>query len=116
MKKLWETGILLFAVMGFWGMIYPDLCFISDVCHVRYDAHAPLEGEGCGEMQDGDGTSDADCAGTADGTAGTADRSVQGMGLGNGTDGWQPDIYTRICEAQPEQIKVKSKLVEWFRK
>lgn len=32
MKKMWETGIILFAAMGFWGMIYPDLCFTEDVC------------------------------------------------------------------------------------
>lgn len=26
--------MLLLAVMGFWGMIYPDLCFVEDVCMV----------------------------------------------------------------------------------
>ena len=35
MKRLWETGLLLFAVAGFWGMVYPDLCFVSDVCRVK---------------------------------------------------------------------------------
>ena len=34
MRKMWETGIILFAAMGFWGMIYPDLCFTEDVCSV----------------------------------------------------------------------------------
>ena len=34
MKKIWETGIILFATMGFWGMIYPDLCFTQDVCQI----------------------------------------------------------------------------------
>lgn len=34
MKKLWETAVILFAAMGFWGMIYPDLCFTGDICTV----------------------------------------------------------------------------------
>ena len=34
MKKIFETGMLLFAMMGFWGMIYPDLCFTEEVCEV----------------------------------------------------------------------------------
>lgn len=37
MKKLWETGIILFSVWGFWGMIYPDLCFTEDVCKIVAD-------------------------------------------------------------------------------
>lgn len=37
MKKIWETGVILFAVLGFWGMIYPDLCFTGDVCAVIYE-------------------------------------------------------------------------------
>ena len=56
MKKLWETGILLFAVAGFWGMIYPDLCFISDVCHVEEYTEETVgqtedSGENCGSQK-----------------------------------------------------------------
>lgn len=88
MRKFLETGILLFAVAGFWGMIYPDLCFISDVCGIEYvyeDTCEQVAGEDSGERQ-----------------------SSQGEEL------WEPDIYTRICEAKPEQIKVKSRLLEFF--
>ncbi len=37
MKKLREIGIILFSVWGFWGMIYPDLCFTEDVCEIVAD-------------------------------------------------------------------------------
>ena len=37
MKKIWETGIILFSALGFWGMIYPDLCFTEDVCKIVAD-------------------------------------------------------------------------------
>ncbi len=32
MKKILETTAIVFAMMGFWGMIYPDLCFTEDIC------------------------------------------------------------------------------------
>lgn len=43
MKKIWETGILLFAMWGFWGMIYPDLCFTEDVCTVIIEGESVEE-------------------------------------------------------------------------
>lgn len=77
MKKLWETGIMLFAVAGFWGMIYPDLCFVPDVCQAQTEY--PKESF-CTEAE---------------------------------WDGpWEPDIYTRICMAQPGQVRGKSRLLE----
>ena len=77
MKKLWETGIMLFAVAGFWGMIYPDLCFVPDVCQA---------GTECGK--------EAAC------------EEAEWDGA------WEPDIYTRICMAQPGQVRGKSRLLE----
>ena len=38
MKKIWETGIILFSALGFWGMIYPDLCFTEDVCAIVWES------------------------------------------------------------------------------
>lgn len=74
MKKIFETGIILFAAFGFWGMIYPDLCFTEEVCRVIvYDK-----------------------------TYIAADENI------NERD----DIYTRICEAQPEEIVIRSKLLD----
>lgn len=75
MKKIWETGIILFATMGFWGMIYPDLCFTQEVCEVVYEESAG----GTEEMSDND-------------------------------SGKAADMFTQICEAKPEQIRVRSAL------
>lgn len=75
MRKKLETGIILFAAMGFWGMIYPDLCFTQDVCAVyTYEDEAEQK-----------------------------DREIA-----------YADIFTRICEAEPEQIRVKSKFMEFI--
>lgn len=79
MKKIWETGIILFAVMGFWGMIYPDLCFSGDICAVIYEEEYE---DVCETLED----TYANCE--------------------------QSDIFTGICEAGPEQIRIKSRLLE----
>lgn len=75
MKKIIETGMILFAAWGFWGMIYPDLCFVEDVCAVYI-----TEGE-------------------------EAQVQIDDMTM-------SPDIFTRLCMAEPEQIRVKSRLME----
>lgn len=64
--KIWETGIILFAAMGFWGMIYPDLCFTQNVCVSTN---------------------------------------------GNIND---RDMFTQICEADSDQLVVKSRFLERF--
>ncbi len=71
MKKLWETGIILFASMGFWGMIYPDLCFTQDVC-------------------------------------------INVTETDKESEEYEGDIFTQICEASPEQIRLKSKLLDFL--
>lgn len=81
MKRLFETGMLLFAAMGFWGMIYPDLCFTQDVCEICIDE------EECSEDEPAD---------------------EEG-------EGFVPDVFTRLCMAEPEQIQVKSRFVEMFK-
>lgn len=104
MRKLWETGILLFAVAGFWGMIYPDLCFISDVCQVE-TAKAAEDG---GQEEEGKREEKRSGGESADADAQTPEsRAGEGGGAG-------ADIYTRLCEAEPGQIRVKSKLLEIF--
>lgn len=89
MKKIWETGIILFSVMGFWGMIYPDLCFTEDVCAIVQESGEKIEdGE---EVQK---------------------KTVSEEIINAGAD---KDIFTRLCEAKPEQIQYKSKLLEMLK-
>lgn len=170
MRKLWETGILLFAAAGFWGMVYPDLCFVPDVCKVEYvpgeaqeegkhsggeaERTVPESGEaGNGKAADclvGDGSrtvgrqeaGSGETAGRQGSKGGeTAERQETGNGEtaarqesgSGGSAGRQEvpdgntgnadcagmqntDLYTRICEAEPGQIKVKSRLLEFFRR
>lgn len=80
MRKILETGIILFSVMGFWGMIYPDLCFTKEICE------AVLE-----ETEGDDNGKD----------------SVMNME--------EKDIFTRLCEAESGQIKLKSKFLEMLK-
>lgn len=45
MKKVWEAGMILLALTGFWGMIYPDLCFTQDVCGIVCEDTAAEDGK-----------------------------------------------------------------------
>lgn len=83
MKKLWETGIILFSVCGFWGMIYPDLCFTEDVCEMVADDGQNSIGN---EIWDG--------------ISGEI-RKDEGV-----------DIFTGLCDAEPGQIRMKSRILE----
>lgn len=83
MKKLWETGIILFSVFGFWGMIYPDLCFTEDVCEVV-----------TGDISDDILNDDPESV------------------LGGIPKGRKMDIFTALCDAKPEQIRMKSRIFE----
>lgn len=87
MKKIWETGILLFAMWGFWGMIYPDLCFTEDVCTVI------IEGESVEESLNEEQPS------------GEPQVSSEQQPSG------EPQV-SGIYTAQPGQIKIKSRLLE----
>lgn len=112
MRKILETGIILFSAMGFWGMIYPDLCFTEDVCEVVWEEEEDAEGEsGIGEGACGDkaGTKNSrPKAGTKGGIIGTgASGSVTGTDTNN-----SGDMFTRICLAEPGQIRIKSKFLE----
>lgn len=85
MKKFFESGMIIFAVLGFWGMLYPDLCFTQDVCRVIYENN--LE-------------------------SGEESEKMQMSGLTTGNNG--KDIFTQICEAEPEQIRIESKLLDFL--
>lgn len=96
MKKIWENSVILFATMGFWGMIYPDLCFTEDVCVVAYAENAETDAE---TPQKANAVKNAKPeAGKNKGA--TADEVPQ------------TDIFTLLCEADPEQIKIKSKWLD----
>lgn len=110
MRKIWETGIILFAAMGFWGMIYPDLCFTADVCSVVSE-----EGQGSDEgYETGTDGSKAVTKGNKAGgnnsgvMAGTNGSEDEAGGMSNA----EKDIFTRICAAESGQIRVKSKFLE----
>ncbi len=131
MKKIWETGIILFSALGFWGMIYPDLCFTEDVCAIVWESTENTESaEGAEKTQgtektkcveDGQKASQAkgnetgnayDCSdGETDGRAGAGrtedSRNAEGIRLGS-----EEDMFTRLCEAETGQIKWKSKFLE----
>lgn len=97
MKKIWETGIILFSVCGFWGMIYPDLCFTEDVCGFIADCSAKCAtvcDSGCGLGCD---------AGEGDVSDGAWNCFPYG---GSG------DIYTGLCDAKPGQIRIRSRIFE----
>ncbi len=115
MKKLWETGILLFAAAGFWGMIYPDFCFVPDVCKVEYVSEEAQEE---GKQLDGEAEWPVSESGEA-GSGENGSKAGYGDGSGKAADGagrQAADLYTRICAAEPGQVKVKSRLLEFFRK
>ena len=121
MKKIWETGIILFSALGFWGMIYPDLCFTEDVCAIVWESTENTESaEGAEKtkcVEDGQKASQAkgnayDCPdGETDGRAGAGrtedSRNAEGIRLGS-----EEDMFTGLCEAEPGQIKWKSKFLE----
>lgn len=153
MRKIWETGIVLFSAMGFWGMIYPDLCFTGDVCAVVCEETEDAEGGsgtgvGGSEARMGESGTGMDGSGARIGGGGTgiggSETGISGSGTGMGgseagigsgragegardnTDstnnnggqasinvcGTQEDMFTRICSANPGQIRIKSKFLE----
>lgn len=86
MKKIWETAVILFAAMSFWGMLYPDLCFTGDVCVVM-------------EME-----TDED-----DVTPTDANNQKQKAVWG---DSRQTASNSDIYQAEPGQIRIRSRLLE----
>ena len=139
MRKIWETGIVLFSAMGFWGMIYPDLCFTGDVCAVVCEETEDAEGGsgtgvGGSEARMGESGTGMDGSGAGIGGGGTGmGGSEAGIGSGRAREGardntdstnnnggqasinvcgTQEDMFTRICSANPGQIRIKSKFLE----
>lgn len=90
--KIWEAGVILLALAGFWGMLYPDLCFTEDVCRVVY---ADSTGGTAAENKDGDPTGKE--ADTASGPRGKEKET---------------DLFTGLCEAEPGQVRIKFRLLE----
>ncbi|NLL78150.1 MAG: hypothetical protein GX235_13085 [Clostridiales bacterium] len=88
MKKIWETGIILFAVMGFWGMIYPDLCFTEDVCRIVYE-------DTYGKAEEIEKVEDFEKK--------EEKKSQSGA-----------DMFTQVCRAEPEQVRIKSAFLEYL--
>lgn len=111
MKKVWETGMLLLAVAGFWGMIYPDLCFTQDVCRIVYEETAVTKADAAAATDTAEERTEA-----ADGVEAAAGTAAEPDGIGiksekcHGEGG--TDMFTQICEAKPEQLRIKFRLFE----
>ncbi len=105
MKKIWETGIILFSAMGFWGMIYPDLCFTQDVCAVICDYAEDPGTADAGNRSENAGREEG-------GRTNKADSSLAGDLHGPVQDIGGKDIFTGLCEAEPGRIRLKSRLFE----
>lgn len=56
MKKIYETAIILFGTLGWWGFVYPDLCLTGDV----YEQEADGQEEET-EISDGIDETKAEC-------------------------------------------------------
>ncbi len=138
MKKIFETGMLLFATMGFWGMIYPDLCFTEEVCEVyiieddtlcvdanaeRTDASVKSADANAERVDASVKSANADITRTDTGT-----RSAEGVAAHDGkydvgmesaiideaSEILPMDIFTRLCMADSEQIQLKFRFMEVF--
>ncbi len=38
MRKIYETAVILIGTLGWWGFVYPELCFTEDVCGQESEA------------------------------------------------------------------------------
>ncbi|TCL61119.1 hypothetical protein EDD76_101216 [Kineothrix alysoides] len=105
MKKIWETGVILFAAMGFWGMIYPDLCFTQDVCRVVYvDTYGNMQDIGkLEDAESAEGIGNAQSTGDAQSTENV--ESIEDLS--------GQDMYTQLSNAKPGQIRVKSAFFDY---
>lgn len=45
MRKLYETAVILFAAIGWWGFVYPDMCLTEDVYEQEYEEEQTQEQE-----------------------------------------------------------------------
>ena len=43
MKKLYETAIILFGTLGWWGFVYPELSQLEEVCVEQEQEALPEE-------------------------------------------------------------------------
>jgi hypothetical protein len=118
MKKIWETGVILFAAMGFWGMIYPDLCFTQDICRVVYvDTYGDMQDIGKSEDEgSAEGIGNAQSTGNVQ-VIGNAQSTGDAQYTGNIEsieDLSGQDMYTQLSNAKPGQIRVKSAFFDYF--
>lgn len=38
MRKIYETAVILIGTLGWWGFVYPELCFTEETCGQESDA------------------------------------------------------------------------------
>lgn len=104
MKKVWETGLLLFAMWGFWGMIYPDLCFTEDIC-----ARVVHEEAAACEMPEKESKKDSEKNSERNSKEGSLTCVVcRGQA--------KAETAAGIYSVEPGQIRIKSRLLEFLKK
>lgn len=83
-----KKGIWLLAALGWWGVLFPELSLTRDTCRIIWTDTV---------QTDTDRTEDA-----------RAEDGLQEEELS------QTEIYYRLLSAEPEQIKIKSRLLEFL--
>lgn len=85
MKRVMEIGLMIASAMGFFGIIYPELCLIEETCII-------VEAEDCQDSEEDTNSSDR-C----------------------GEDPLRADPFRAISSLPSEKIRVKSRLLEYLR-
>lgn len=71
---IWKKGMVILAALGFFGLLYPELCMLEDTCRVVYRTPSGKE---------------------------------QTLFVEKGGE-----LYYDLLSAEPEEIKIKSRLLE----
>ncbi len=130
MNRFIETAVMLAAVCGFFGFIYPELCFIDDTYKVVMEAPGAEAALGTEAAPGAEAALGAEAAGaeaalgaeTSGAEAGEIPEVKAGEVAGIESGKWPEseametsnDIFRAISNAPPERIRMKSKIIEYF--
>lgn len=126
MKKYIETAIMLAAVCGFFGFIYPELCLMEDTCKVIIEMpKAQVKGTEELTADQAEAAYQAkavqtEAAQTATAQTATAQteadqtEAIQAKTVQTEADQTKTDILRKISTIPPERIRIKSKLFEYL--
>ncbi len=103
MSRFIETAIMLAAMCGFFGFIYPELCIIDDNYKVVMEVPEAEERVVSGARE-----------GEESGEAGSMPEAEEGSMPAAEEGESRADIFRKISSAPPESIRIKSKLIEYL--